>query len=162
MTILQRVYASAPADQILLPTLEIASSASPSIYTCGGFENHNLTLETGEEVEFIASALTVALPPRNASGQQNLNFAVENVTGQAQRFVDEALEAGVSIQVIFRIYLVSDPSSPQEPPLKMVAKTPKFSGPTLQVTASYADIIGRAWPRRRYTAEFAPGLKYMS
>lgn len=162
MSILERVYASAPADQVLLPTLEIASDASPSIYTCGGFEDQTLTLETGEDVTFIASALSVALPPRNASGQQNLNFAVENVTGLAQQFVDEALEAGVPIRVIFRVYLLSDPSAPQEPPLNLVAKTPKFSGATLQVTASYADIIGRAWPRRRYSSTFAPGLKYLS
>ncbi len=162
MSILNRVYASAPVDQVLLPTLEIASDASESIYTCGGFEDQLATLETGEQVLFRASALTVSLPPRNASGQQLLNFAVENVTGEAQRFVDAALDAGSPIRVIFRIYLLSDLTAPQENPLRMVARTPKFSGPTLQVTASYADIIGRAWPRRRYSATFAPGLKYLS
>lgn len=162
MTILARIYASAPADEILLPTLEIACDVRDSIYTCGGFEDQTVTLETGEQRTFVASALSVSLPPRNASGQQNLNFAVQNVTGEAQQFVDAALEAGVPIRVIFRIYTLGDLSAPQEPPLKLVAKTPKFQSGTLQVTASYADIIGRAWPRRRYTATFAPGLRYMS
>ncbi|WP_110640992.1 DUF1833 family protein [Salinicola sp. CPA57] len=162
MTILARVYAAAPADEILLPTLEVASEGQASIYTCGGFEDQLVTLETAQQVPFLASALSVSLPPRNNSGQQNLNFAMQNVTGEAQRFVDFAIEAGAPIYVIFRVYLLSDLSAPQEPPLRMVAKTPKFQNGTLQVTASYADIIGMAWPRRRYTAAFAPGLKYMS
>jgi len=44
----------------------------------------------------------------------------------------------------------------------MVVIDASFSQSAVQVTASYNDIINRAWPRRRYTADFAPGLKYIA
>lgn len=111
--------------------------------------------------EFAASGLDVSLPKRDASGQQNLNFAIENVTGQAQQFIDDALEAGQQIDAIYREYLASDPAEPAAPPLEMVVVGAKMQGSTLHVTASYQDIIGQAWPRVRYSAEFAPGLRYI-
>jgi hypothetical protein len=39
---------------------------------------------------------------RDASGQQNLVFAIENVTGQAQAFIDDALTAGDQITATYR------------------------------------------------------------
>ena len=161
MTTLSAVYASAPSAEVLIPTLEIKHPAIPAIRTCAGFENHTVTLETGEEVTFEASGLDVSLPARNASGQQNLVFAVENVTGIAQRGIEDALAEGGEISVIFRSFLASDLSTPAEPPLRMVLVGADFEGSTVQVTASYHDIINQAWPRERYTADFAPGLRYI-
>src|SRR5690625_3932831 len=108
MSILETVYASAPAAEVLIPTLEIKHPAIPTIRTCAGFENHTVTLETGEVVTFEASGLDVSLPERSDRGQQNLAFAIENVTGQAQDAIDRALDAGGQIEVIYRLYLASD------------------------------------------------------
>jgi hypothetical protein len=163
MTLLSTLYASAPAAEVLIPTLEIShpSFAEP-IRTCAGFEDHTVTLEDSTtQATFVASGLDVSLPARNASGQQNLTFAIENVTGIAQDAIDRALEAGGEIRVIYRSYLASDLSEPAEPPLKMVLVGARFEGASLQVTASYMDIINQAWPRDRYTVDFAPGLKYI-
>lgn len=162
MTILSVVYASAPVDEVSIPCLEIDSPAfSEPILTCAGFEDHTVTLETDEEVTFIASGLDVSLPERDTSGQQNLNFAIENVTGIAQQAIEDALEAGEPVSIIFRHYLASDLSAPAEPPLRMTLVGAEFEGSTVQVTASYMDIINHAWPRERYTVDFAPGLKYI-
>lgn len=161
---LEIVYASAPADEVPILTLEIKHPTfeGGAIRTCNGFEDHICTLETGETVTFEASGLDVSLPARNASGRQNLTFAIENVTGRAERAIRDAQEAGGQIEVIFRTFLASDKSTPAEPPLKMVAVSPVFQGSALQVTASYADVIDYAWPRDRYTTSFSPGLKYIS
>lgn len=158
--LLEIVYASG-GDDVIIPTLEIKHSAFEIIRTCAGFEHQTVTLETGETVTFTASGLDVSLPARNASGQQNLNFAIENVTGKAQRAIDDALAAGGRIDVIYRTYLESDLSTPAEPPLKMVLVGAEFEGASVQVTASYQDLIGYAWPRERYSVSFAPGLKYI-
>lgn len=160
--LLEIVYASAPSDEVIIPTLEIKHQAFDApIRTCAGFENQTVTLETGETVTFQASGLDVSLPARNASGQQNLNFAIENVTGIAQNAIDAAMAEGGDIQVIYRTYLSSDLSTPAEPPLKMVLVGAEFEGSSVQVTASYQDIINTAWPRERYTVQFAPGLRYI-
>ncbi|GHC19531.1 DUF1833 family protein [Aidingimonas halophila] len=163
MTILSTLYASAPVDEVLIPTLEISHPSFPDgpILTCTGFEDHTVTLETGEEVTFQGSGLDISLPSRDPSGQQNLQFAIENVTGIAQDAIDRALEAGGQIDVIYRSYIADQLSEPAEPPLKMVLVEPQFEGSTVQVTASFQDIINTAWPRDRYTATFAPGLRYI-
>lgn len=161
MTILSVVYASAPTSEVLIPTLEIKHPAISTIRTCAGFENHTVTLETGEEVTFEASGLDVSLPERNDRGQQNLIFAIENVTGIAQRAIDDAMAEGGDILVIYRSFLSSDLSTPAEPPLRMVLVGADFEGSTVNVTASYMDLINQAWPRERYTADFAPGLRYI-
>lgn len=163
MTLLATVYASAPAAEVMIPTLDISHPAFPdgAIRTCAGFEDITATLETGDTVTFTASGLDVSLPSKTDSGQQNLAFAIENVTGIAQNAIDTALEAGGEIRVTYRAYLASDLSAPAEPPLKMVLVGAEFQGSQLQVTASYMDIINRAWPADRYTATFASGLKYL-
>jgi len=161
MTILSVVYASAPTAEVLIPTLEIKHPAISTIRTCAGFENHTVTLETSEVVTFEASGLDVSLPERSDRGQQNLVFAIENVTGQAQDAIDRALDAGGQIEVIYRSYLASDLSEPAEPPLKMVLVGAEFQGSTVQVTASYMDIINTAWPRARYNTTDHPGLAYI-
>ena len=161
MTILAQVYSGHLVDDPLIPTLEIKHPAIPTIRTCAGFENHTVTLETGEEVTFEASGLDVSLPERNDRGQQNLIFAIENVTGIAQRAIDDAMAEGGDILVIYRAFLASDLSTPAEPPLRMVLVGADFEGSTVHVTASYMDIINQAWPRERYTADFAPGLRYI-
>lgn len=158
--LLEIVYASG-GDDVIIPTLEIKHPAFAPIRTCAGFEDQTVTLETGETITFTASGLDISLPARNSSGQQNLNFAIENVTGIAQRAIDDALSAGGQINVIYRTFLSSDLSTPAEPPLKMVLVGAEFEGPSVQVTASYQDLIGYAWPRDRYSVDFAPGLKYL-
>lgn len=160
--LLERVYASAPSDEVIIPTLEIRHPAIATIRTCAGFEDQTVTLEDGSNVTFLASGLDVSLPARNASGQQNLNFAIENVTGQAQRAIEEAMQSGGDIRVIYRTYLQSDLSSPAETPLNMILIGAEFQGASVQVTASYSDIISTAWPRERYSTDFAPGLRYIS
>lgn len=160
---LEIVYASAPADEVPILTLEILhpAFAGGAIRTCNGFEDQACTLETGDTMTFEASGLDVSLPKRNATGRQELNFAIENVSGRAERAIRDALEAGGQIDVIYRTFLASDLSAPAEPPLKMALVSPSFEGATTQVTASYMDMINYAWPRERYTISFAPGLKYI-
>lgn len=160
--LLNIVYASAPDDQVLIPTIALTSSAFPQgIRICVGFENQVLTIENGSALNFTASGLDVALPAKNETGQQSLTFAIDNVTGIAQQYIDAALDANAEINLTYRVFLESDKSSPAETPKRFVVTDVAFTPEgTVQVTASYKDIINRAWPRLRYTAEFAPGIKY--
>ena len=161
MTILATIYASAPAGEVLIPTIEIRHASVPSVYICAGFENTTATTEDDDVVVFIATGMDVSLPAKDDSGNQVLSFAIENITGEAQRYVEAALTAGGDIQLIYREYLASDLSAPASRPLVMTVVGGSFEGGTFQCQASYYDMLNTAWPRRRYTADFAPGIKYM-
>ena len=162
MTILAQVYSGHTTDDPLIPCLEIDSPAfSEPIRNCAGFEDQTVTLEDGTEATFIASGLDVALPARDDSGQQNLTFAIENVTGEAQLALEEALKAGAVITLVYREYLASDLSAPASKPLQMLVVNGDFKGSTFLATASFRDILSRAWPRERYDTTFAPGLRYL-
>ena len=161
MTILSQIYASAPAGEVLIPTIEIRHASMPSVYICTGFENITATTEADDVVTFIATGMDVSLPAKDDSGNQVLTFAIENITGEAQQFVDAALTAGGDMELIYREYLASDLTAPASRPRTMTIVGGSFEGGTFQCQASYYDMLNTAWPRRRYTADFAPGIKYM-
>lgn len=161
MTILERIFASG-GTEVVIPTLEITCSAwAAPILLCHGWDDHTCTTEDARVLTFLASGIQVALPKRDTSGTQVLTFAIDNVSGEAQRLVDQALEAGARIYLIFRHYVSSDKTAPAEPPLRLVVRDGEMSGTTLQVNAAWHDAINTAWPRTFYTGDFAPGLLYI-
>lgn len=157
-TILKTVYASAPAAEVIIPTLEII--AGETIYACGGFEDQTLTLETGETITFEATGMDVQLPKRDNSGNQSLQFTIENVTGVAQRLIEDSVEAGENIKIVYRSYLSSDLTAPAEAPIVLDVEGAQFNGGSVDVRCIFQSPINTAWPKQRYTADFAPGLKY--
>lgn len=162
MTYLAVVYASAPSAEVIIPTLELSPPGDEPIRICNGFEDQTVTLETDQLATFQAGPVEVGLPARNTSGQQRLTFGVANVTGFAQQAVERSLESGARVPVVYREYLHSDLSAPAARPIRMVLTGGVFEGIQLQLTAAYYDLLNTAWPRDRYTAEFAPGLKYFN
>jgi hypothetical protein len=134
----------------------------PHVYLCAGFSDVTANIGPGHEVTFTAVALDIALPEKDSSGNQSLVFAIDNITGEAQRFVDTALAAGGEMLLIYREYLASDLSEPASVPKTLNIIGGVFEGGTFQAEASYYDMLNTAWPRDRYTADYAPGIKYMA
>lgn len=160
MTVLEQVYAS--GGDVVIETLELSCSAwDAPLYICNGFENHLCRLETGEWVTFLAAAIQVALPKKSSQGDQVLTFALDNLTGEAQRLIDQALEAEARVTIVYRPFLASDKTQPADNPYRMVVRSGTMQGTAVQVNAGFFDLINTAWPRDLYTAEFAPGLKYL-
>ena len=161
MSILERAYASAPTDQALIRTLEITPAGADPIRVCAAFEDLDLTLETAETVTFRGAHMDLAEPSKNTSGQQTLKFAFANATAEAQDTIEAALESGEPVTVTFRVYLSSDTTAPANKPVVMTMTGGTFEGLMVQVEASYYDLLNTQWPRLRYTASFAPGLRYI-
>jgi hypothetical protein len=161
MTVLEQVFASG-GDDMVIPTLEITSSAwAAPILLCSGFEDHRCITEDGRALVFLAAGIEVALPRRDTAGTQVLTFAIDNVSGASQRLIDDALEAGARVNLTFRHYLASDLSAPAENPLRFVVREGSMEGSVLKVNAAFFDMINTAWPRRYYSLDFAPGLRYL-
>ena len=161
MTAISILYASGGAD-VLIPTLELACSAWDSpVLLCRGYEDQTCTTEDARTLTFLACGMELALPARDNKGAQNLTFAIDNVTGDAQRLLDQALEAGERVSLTYRVFLSSDKSAPAEPPYYFTVLSGRMVGPQVQLTAGFFNAIGTAWPRRLYTTAFAPGVKYL-
>lgn len=159
-TLLQTIYASTPSDYILLPTLEIKSEAFDTLYLVNGYEDISAKLETGQTVTFVATAMDVSIPNRDNSGNQKLIFAIENVTHIAQEIIDKIIDQEKQAFVVFRQYISTILTEPAETPITLSILGGVFSGSTVQIECSYYDILNTTFPRRRYTTDFAPGIRY--
>lgn len=160
MTILKVWYASAPTDEYAIDSIEINVPNKEPIRICNGFEDHYLGIN-GVLQLFEAGALSLSLPARNTTGQQTLRFAIAGVNGIAQRHVDDALSTGAMVTMTYRMYLASDKTTPAARPCVMTVIGGTFEGGEAVFECSYYDLLNSAWPRERYTAETAPGLKYL-
>lgn len=161
MSLIEQVYASAPSDQVLLPTLEILVTGEDPIRVVAAYEDLTATLETAETVTFKAGPFEYREPSKDTRGQQNLTFAIANVTGDAQRAVEAAIESGEEVPINYRVFLSSDLTAPAQAPYKMTLRGGTFEGLMVQVEAGYFDLLNHQWPRHRYTADFSPGLRYL-
>lgn len=160
MSILETVYAS--GGDIIIHTLELECAAwAGSIFICNGFENQTCIDENARQITFIAAGIAVALPKKNNTGAQVLVFAIDNVTGEAQALIDSALEAEERVMLIYRAFLASDKSVPADTPYRMTVLSGEMKGSVIQVQAGFFDLLNTSWPRDRYTATFAPGLRYV-
>lgn len=160
-TILNQLRASGGTD-VIIPVIELeADNMRESILICNGFEDITATLEGGQSRTAHATGMDVALPKKDASGAQNLRFAIANVRGQAVKLIRDAERDQMEIRLIYRAYLASDLGQPAENPLHMIARSVTIKGDTVDITAGFFDLIDTQFPRDVYTSEFAPGLKYL-
>lgn len=162
-TLIERVYASA-GPECIIDTIELACDAwAESIYIVKGYEVEGMTLGLDGVTfkNFISAPISIALPKKSNQGSQSLNFAIDNVTGEAQRLIDQAIESEKRIRLTFRRYLDSDLTQPSENPFYATVLGGNVTGTTVQIEAGFQDLLNFAWPRKLYTTEFAPGLRYL-
>ena len=156
------VRASGGKD-VEIPTLELNCIAwAEPIYICGGFFDQVCTTEDGLTITFEAAGIDVAIPKKSNEGSQTLGVAIDNVRGIAKQRLDEAKAQGAQVVLIYRLYLDSDRSGPCERPMGMKLLSFVADGPTIEIQAGYFNLINSSWPRRRYTATFSPGVKYIA
>lgn len=160
MSIIETVYASAPSEHVILPTLEILVPGFDPVRVVAAFEDLTATLETLETVTFTAGPFEYREPSKDTGGNQTLTFSIANVTGEAQEAVDTAIEADLEVPVNYRVFLSTDLTAPAKNPFKMTMRGGRFEGMMVQIEAGYYDLLNTAWPRLRYTAENFPGLRY--
>lgn len=160
-TIINQVYASA-GPEVIIDTIELSCPAwTDSILIVKGYEDVTAIAEDGRTLTFIAAPITVALPKKSNEANQMLKFAIDNVTGEAQRRIDDAIAAEARMTLTFRRYLNIDLTAPAEPPFSATVISGGVKGATVQLDAGFMDLLNYAWPRDVYNLNFAPGLKYL-
>jgi hypothetical protein len=146
----------------IIRTLELVSDAwVGSVFICTGFEDITAVTEDARTVTFIGANIDIALAAKNNKGNQTLAFAVDNTTGEASRLIDQAVEANARVTAIYRTYLSGNLLAPAEKPYVLALLSGSIQGQVAQLQTGYFNLIGVAWPRKLYTVNFAPALRYL-
>ena len=147
---------------MIIDTIELACPAwVESLYIVKGYEDMTLGLDGVVFKTFMAAPIAIALPKKSNQGNQTLSFAIDNVTGQAQKLIDSALFFSQRITLTFRRYLNVDLTSPSEKPFYATVLGGSVIGTTVQIDAGFVDALNYAWPRDVYNTVEFPGLKYL-
>ena len=160
MTVLNRLYSSS-GSEVIVDTLQVGIGDT-TLYLCDGYDDITAKTESGDEVTFTASAISVALPARNSDGTQDLQFAAGNINGEASTAIRGALDNLQSASITYRRYTDNDLSAPAERPFTLTIKSGNWTAIQANFTAGYMNILDTAWPRYRYTLPLFPGLRYIS
>lgn len=169
---LAEAYASAPANEVILHTIELLHPAFiddfgevTGVRVVRDNVNHSLTLEAGaplhagQVVEFVGMAFDFSRPDVLPDGSPVVQIEVDNVSRELMRHLDAAAASPDPVTLIYREYLASDPSGPQnDPPLQLTLLS--VSADTLRVRgqAGFVQVANRRFPNVDYTPESFPGL----
>lgn len=169
---LKEAYASAPSDVILLHTLELRHPAfkgehgnPTAIRVVRDHVSHKCVLEEtaplepGQEVEFVAMAFDLELPPVNTTPLPEITVTLDNVNREIMDYLDLAVEGQDMIEMTYRPYLSDDLSCPQmNPPINLVITNIVTDVFKITATARMMDIGNKSFPSENYTTKNYAGL----
>lgn len=161
-TILEEVNASG-GNVAYIRSLELTCEAwdAPRM-VCTGFRDQVLRTEDNRTLTFRAINLGISLPAKDNKGNQTLAFATDNTTGEVSELVDIATEANARVNVVYRTYLSNNKLAPAERPYRLVVLGGELEGVLANLQCGYFNILMTAYPRRYLTADYAPGLRYIT
>ena len=157
---LQRLYASAPADEEIRETLEIRHPRfAASHFLTNAALGFSANIETGQLVDFIALPFTAKLPGASSGGNQDLTLAIDNVD---REIIDELERAAADptqrISIVYRMYASGDLSAPGSDPIALSISDISAGLTRVEATASRTDVLNRRFPSVLYEIGLFPGL----
>lgn len=160
-TMLEQICASV-LNKAVIDSLELECGAwAENIRLVQGYKDKILGYGDGTFATFTAVPMGLILPSRGASQAQKLTFALDNVTGQAQRAIDMALDAGETVIMTFRRYTEGDYFGPAERPFRATVKGGGVKGISVQLDAGFNNILDWKWPRNTYNLNDFPELAHL-
>jgi hypothetical protein len=163
---IKEAYASAPADDVIYHTLEIRhSSFVTPIRVVRDLVNLDATLEAGApedalaEVTFIGYSFDLIPPDVTTGGAPRLVIEIDNVARDILAAIEGAMSSNTLIEVIYRAFLASDLSAPQnDPPLTLTIFEINATPMRIRAVAGFRDIGNKRFPAEEYSTEQFPGL----
>lgn len=163
---IQEAYASAPTDEVILHTLEIwHENFSQPIYVVRDTVDVLATIEAGaarnggQEVTFVAFAFDLVPPDVDKAGVPQCVIELDNVSRDIIANIELAMGSSSTITVIYRAYLDSDLSGPEnDPPLELSILSITADPFKVRALAGFSSLANLKFPRLEYSAETFPGL----
>lgn len=161
MSLLEEVFASV-YDRAPVDALELTCPiwAEP-LRLVQGFVSLELGYGDGTFAPFQAAPMGLVIPKRGTGGGEKITFALDNVTGIAQRLVDQAIAARADVTVKFMRFVEGEYYGPSERPFIATAKGGDFTGYSVQIDAGFNNILDWRYPRDLYDLDYAPDLAYL-
>jgi hypothetical protein len=163
---IKEAYASAPADEVIYHTLEIwHPNFTQPIYVVRDFEDLNATKEpdaardAGLEVTFVGFAFEIVPPEVDGQGVPQCVIEIDNVSREILANIEAAMGSMESITAIYRAYLSSDLTSPEnDPPLELTIMSISADAFRVRAMAGFGSLANTRFPKLDYSAEVFPGL----
>ena len=163
---IEEAYATAPAAEVILNTLELRHPAFTAPIRVV-LDNADFTayleadapVDGGTEVLFTAFKFGFKLPDVTGQGNSELQITIDNVSREIQDNIELSMGWPDKIELTYRPYLAGDPSGPQmNPPLHMTAVNIEVNLYTVTLRATFGDLLNKKFPGETYTLERFPGL----
>jgi hypothetical protein len=164
---LAEAYASAPADEVWLQTLEIWH---PSFTAPIRVVHDNQALEArleasaardaGALVTFTPYAFRVVKPELTAEQLAECAIEIDNTSREIGRALDAAVVADGAAVVVYREYLLDAALAGPgyDPPLVLTLRHVRLTPEAAVVTAGFPDLLNRTFPAEEYDLDRFPGL----
>lgn len=163
---IQEAYASAPADVVILHTLELRhpSFVAP-IRVVNDHQDLTATLEASAPLDpstpvtFSRFAFRFSLPEVQTTGMPEIEIEIDNLDPTIIGYLDAAAQTEDLIEVTYRPFLSSDTTAPQmDPPLTLVLHDVEATVFSIRGRASFGDFGNNRFPSEAYDQERFPGL----
>ncbi|WP_297105129.1 DUF1833 family protein [uncultured Devosia sp.] len=177
---LEEAYASAPADEFVVSTLELIHPAfvdesdnADSVRIVLDERDWDLTLEAdaplfgGETKTFQALAMDVTLPEQVDGQMGSIKLALDNVPRTVWPKLQAAAKVRASARLVYREWVaVRDAESgayvaSTAPDLiigDLTMRVVSASVLRIEGTATFVDLLNKGFPRRTFSREDFPGL----
>jgi hypothetical protein len=163
---IKEAYASAPADVIVYHTLELWHSAfTQPIRVVRDDADLVATLEStaprnsAQPVTFVAFAFEFSRPEVTSDGVPQVVLEIDNVSREILAAVEAAVGHADPIEVIYREFISSDLSAPQnDPPLTLTILGITADVFRVRATAGFTNLTNKRFPAQDYSADRFPGL----
>lgn len=149
---LNEIYAS--GGQLPTVTLQIDNEDIGQLRFVLAYED----MKIGDNL-FHASAFTIQLPERSDNGFADLSFSICGVNGECYQYIKRALISQKQTLLTMRQWQPETREQLEE--LTLTVTGGQLDRQTANFTASFCDMLNCEFPRLKYTAYNAPGLKYI-
>ena len=163
---IKEAYAAAPANLIIYHTLELWHSAfTAPIRVVRDYQDLTATLEAGAprnpgaSVTFVAFAFDFTKPEITSTGLPEVTITIDNVDRSIVANIEAALTTAELIQVIYREFISTDLTAPQnDPPLTLSISSISATLMTVTARAGFMNLMNKRFPTIEYNPELFVGL----
>jgi len=150
---LNEIYAS--GGQLPDVTLDIENNEIGNMHFILAYEDKIIN-----DIKYTASAFSVQLPERSDSGFTDLAFSICGVSGQCYDYIKRALASHATTYLTLKQW--HSETKELLYTLTLTVTGGQLTRDQANFTASFCDMLNTEFPKLRYTANNAPGLKYVA
>lgn len=152
---LNEIYAS--GGRLPLYCLCITNTKIGTLRYVLAFEDMELGGNTYE-----ACGFSVSMPDRSDSGFTDLSFGICNASGEVYKYVRALCNSVLPVSTYITLEQWHSESKELLYSLTLTMTGIQLDNTQAVFTASFADMLNTEFPKLRYTANNAPGLKYVA